>query len=164
MRRSAKRVRISVQLVDANTGGSLWAERYDRDLDDIFALQDEIADQVAGAIEPELDEKNLMLQPPDDELHWRRAANLSPRQRRAKSFRSSRDRKIRRQHGERRCDDQIVMAASRLQAEPASLARLEDELSKLVAQEIAAGRTARRPSERRSALAHWRPRPDDDLV
>jgi adenylate cyclase len=54
VRRSANHVRISVQLVDAETGGSLWAERYDRDLDDIFALQDEIADQVAGAIEPEL--------------------------------------------------------------------------------------------------------------
>jgi adenylate cyclase len=54
VRRSGKRVRISVQLVEVNTATSLWAERYDRDLDDIFALQDEIALQVAGAIEPEL--------------------------------------------------------------------------------------------------------------
>ena len=47
---------------------------------------------------------------------------------------------IRCEHGERRCDDEVVMAASRLQSEPASRARLEDELSKLSAQQIAAGR------------------------
>ena len=54
VRRSGERVRISVQLVDAPTGASFWAERYERDLGDIFALQDEIAQEVAGAIEPEL--------------------------------------------------------------------------------------------------------------
>ena len=45
-----------------------------------------------------------------------------------------------REHGERRGDNKVVMAASRLQAEPASRARLEDELRKLLAQEIAPGR------------------------
>jgi adenylate cyclase len=54
VRRSGSRIRISVQLVEAETGGSIWAERYDRDLTDIFELQDEIAESVAGAIEPEL--------------------------------------------------------------------------------------------------------------
>jgi adenylate cyclase len=54
VRRSGSRIRISSQLVEAETGGSLWAERYDRDLTDIFALQDEMAEAVAGAIEPEL--------------------------------------------------------------------------------------------------------------
>jgi adenylate cyclase len=54
LRRSGSRIRISVQLVESDTGGSIWAERYDRDLGDIFALQDEIAEAVAGAIEPEL--------------------------------------------------------------------------------------------------------------
>jgi adenylate cyclase len=54
LRRVSDRVRISAQLIEADTGGSLWAERYDRDLTDIFALQDEIAGQVAAAIEPEL--------------------------------------------------------------------------------------------------------------
>ena len=54
VRRSGSRIRISFQLVEAETSGSLWAERYDRDLTDIFALQDEIAEAVAGAIEPEL--------------------------------------------------------------------------------------------------------------
>jgi len=54
VRQSGSRIRISAQLVEAETGGSIWAERYDRDLTDIFDLQDEIAEAVAGAIEPEL--------------------------------------------------------------------------------------------------------------
>ena len=54
VRRSGSRIRISVQLTEADTGGSIWAERYDRDLTDIFELQDEITEAVAGAIEPEL--------------------------------------------------------------------------------------------------------------
>ena len=54
VRRSAQRVRITAQLVDASTGAHIWAERYDRELADIFAVQDEITEQVAGAIEPEL--------------------------------------------------------------------------------------------------------------
>ena len=49
-------------------------------------------------------------------------------------------REIRRQHGQRRRDDEVVMAARRLQAEPASRARLEDELTQLPAQKLAAGR------------------------
>jgi tetratricopeptide (TPR) repeat protein len=47
-------VRITTQLIDAATGGHIWAERHDRGLSDIFAIQDEIVDRVAGSIEPEL--------------------------------------------------------------------------------------------------------------
>jgi adenylate cyclase len=54
VRRSGPHIRVSAQLTDAETGGSLWAERYDRDVGDILALQDQIAEEVAGAIEPEL--------------------------------------------------------------------------------------------------------------
>ncbi|MEJ1935893.1 tetratricopeptide repeat protein, partial [Nostoc sp. NIES-2111] len=54
VRRAAAKVRVSAQLVDAETGESLWAERYDRDLTHLFELQDEIAEAVAGAIEPQL--------------------------------------------------------------------------------------------------------------
>ncbi len=54
MRRSGTRVRVSVQLVEDDMGSSIWAERYDRDVSDILAFQEEIAEQVAGAIEPEL--------------------------------------------------------------------------------------------------------------
>lgn len=54
VRRAGKRVRISAQLVDATTGGHVWAERYDRELVDIFAVQDEITRSVAGTIEPHL--------------------------------------------------------------------------------------------------------------
>lgn len=54
VRRSANRVRISVQLIDANAGTQIWGDRFDRELVDLFAVQDEITEQVAGAIEPEL--------------------------------------------------------------------------------------------------------------
>jgi TolB-like protein/Flp pilus assembly protein TadD len=54
IRRAGKRVRINAQLVDAMTGGHHWAERYDRELGDIFAVQDEITGSVAAAIEPHL--------------------------------------------------------------------------------------------------------------
>lgn len=54
VRRAGRRLRISAQLVDAATGGHHWAERYDRELGDIFAVQDEITRSVAAAIEPHL--------------------------------------------------------------------------------------------------------------
>jgi adenylate cyclase len=54
VRKAGNRVRISVQLIDGETGSHIWAERYDRDLEDIFALQDQITEAVAGAIEPEI--------------------------------------------------------------------------------------------------------------
>src|SRR6516164_4752913 len=52
VRKAGNRVRITVQLIEASTGRHLWAERYDRDLQDIFALQDEITMNVVAAIEP----------------------------------------------------------------------------------------------------------------
>ncbi len=54
VRRAGKRLRIGVQLIDAMTGGHHWAERYDRELGDVFAVQDEITRSVAGAVEPHL--------------------------------------------------------------------------------------------------------------
>jgi TolB-like protein/class 3 adenylate cyclase len=54
VRRSASRVRATAQLVDAETGTHLWAERFDRDFSDVFALQDEITQSVVAAIEPEM--------------------------------------------------------------------------------------------------------------
>ena len=54
VRRSANRLRITGQLIEAETGTHLWAERYERSLDDIFAVQDEITLSVVGAIEPSL--------------------------------------------------------------------------------------------------------------
>jgi TolB-like protein len=47
VRRSADRLRITAQLIDASTGNHIWAERYDRDMRDIFAVQDELARAVA---------------------------------------------------------------------------------------------------------------------
>ncbi|QOZ26544.1 winged helix-turn-helix domain-containing protein [Bradyrhizobium sp. CCBAU 51753] len=54
VRRADDRVRINAQLADAASGAHIWAERYDRTVGDLFALQDEIALAVVGAIEPSL--------------------------------------------------------------------------------------------------------------
>jgi TolB-like protein len=54
VRKSGKRVRITAQLIEAESNAHLWAEQYDRSLEDIFALQDEITMCVVGAIEPSL--------------------------------------------------------------------------------------------------------------
>jgi len=47
-------VRITGQLIEAETGNDLWAERFDRDMADIVAIQDEITQSVVGSIEPEM--------------------------------------------------------------------------------------------------------------
>lgn len=54
VRKSGTRARVTAQLLDATSGRQVWAERYDRELGDIFAVQDEITEQVVAAIEPQL--------------------------------------------------------------------------------------------------------------
>ena len=54
VRKIGQRVRITAQLVETEGGQHLWAERYDRDLQDLFALQDEITTTIAARIEPEI--------------------------------------------------------------------------------------------------------------
>jgi TolB-like protein/Flp pilus assembly protein TadD len=54
VRRAGQRLRVSAQLIDAVTGGHHWAEQYDRDLGDIFAIQDEITSSVVASIQPRL--------------------------------------------------------------------------------------------------------------
>jgi adenylate cyclase len=73
VRKSGNRVRITAQLVEAATGNHVWAERYDRDLADIFAVQDEITERVVAAIEPELyaaEQVRSQSKPPDSLDAW----------------------------------------------------------------------------------------------
>ena len=56
VRKSGNRVRITAQLIDATTGGHLWAERFDRDLTDIFAVQDDVTQHIVAALEVNLTE------------------------------------------------------------------------------------------------------------
>jgi len=56
VRKSGNRVRITAQLIDATSGGHLWAERFDRDLTDIFAVQDDVTQQIVGALAVNLTE------------------------------------------------------------------------------------------------------------
>ena len=54
VRKASRRVRVTAHLVDAESGIHVWGERYDRPLQDIFAVQDEITDMIAGTMEPEI--------------------------------------------------------------------------------------------------------------
>src|ERR1700739_3403550 len=54
VRRAGGRVRITAQLIEAETGAHLWADRFDGSIEDVFELQDQVATGVAGVIEPAL--------------------------------------------------------------------------------------------------------------
>ena len=73
VRKSGDRVRITVQLNDAATGSHIWAERYDRDLADVFAVQDEITEAIVAAVEPQLyatESFRAQRKPPDSMDAW----------------------------------------------------------------------------------------------
>ncbi len=73
VRTAGGRVRVTAQLIDAVTGGHVWADRYDRDLADIFALQDEMTQTIVAAIEPELssvERERARRKPPDSLDAW----------------------------------------------------------------------------------------------
>jgi len=73
MRKAGDRVRITAQLIDGGNGNHIWAERYDRQVVDIFAVQDDITRNVIGAIEPQLHAtENLRIQskPPERLDAW----------------------------------------------------------------------------------------------
>jgi TolB-like protein/Tfp pilus assembly protein PilF len=73
VRRDAGRVRITAQLNDASTGSHIWAERYDRELADVFAVQDEITEAIVAAIEPQLyaaEDFRARQKPPDSMDAW----------------------------------------------------------------------------------------------
>ena len=59
IRKAANRVRVTAQLIDALTGNHLWAERYDRVLEDIFAVQEELTRNIVAAIAPQIDAAEL---------------------------------------------------------------------------------------------------------
>jgi adenylate cyclase len=73
VRKGGNRVRITAQLIDATTGQHVWAERYDRELADIFALQDEMAQTIVALVEPELgavERERAHRKPPENLDAW----------------------------------------------------------------------------------------------
>jgi adenylate cyclase len=73
LRKSGNRIRVTAQLVEADTGKHVWAERYDRDLADVFALQDEITEAVTIAIAPAIadaEQHRAMRKPPGSLDAW----------------------------------------------------------------------------------------------
>ncbi len=73
VRKAGNRVRVTAQLIDGGSGNHVWAQRYDRNLEDIFSVQDEITETLAGAIEPELgkaERERARTRRPDDLRAW----------------------------------------------------------------------------------------------
>ena len=73
VRKEGGRVRITAQLNDVATGAHLWAERYDREIADVFAVQDEITENIVAAIEPKLyaaESFRAQRKPPDSMDAW----------------------------------------------------------------------------------------------
>jgi tetratricopeptide (TPR) repeat protein len=73
VRKSGDRVRITAQLNDVETGSHIWAERYDRDIADVFAVQDEITEAIVAAIEPQIyaaENFHAQRKPPDSLDAW----------------------------------------------------------------------------------------------
>src|SRR5262249_13670442 len=70
VQRSGNRVRVNAQLVDARNDAHLWAQTYDRDLADVFAIQSEIAKAIADQLQAKLspNEKKAIEQPPTTDL------------------------------------------------------------------------------------------------
>ncbi len=68
VRKAGGKVRVTAQLIDASTGHHLWARKFDRDLEDIFAVQDEITERIAMTVVPEL-----------EKIETRRSAAKQPR-------------------------------------------------------------------------------------
>ncbi len=73
VRTAGNRIRITAQLIEATSGHHIWAEKYDRELSDIFELQDEMTQTIAGSIEPELSARerdSAVRKPPDNLDAW----------------------------------------------------------------------------------------------
>jgi len=67
VRKAGNRVRVTAQLIEAEIGNHLWAEQFDRELEDIFSVQDEITQRIVGALQPEI-----------GVAEWERARRKSP--------------------------------------------------------------------------------------
>ncbi len=73
VRKAGDRVRVTAQLIDATSGHHVWAERYDREIHDIFAVQDEITEAIAGAVLPamgHLERQRVLAKAPESLDAW----------------------------------------------------------------------------------------------
>lgn len=73
VRKGGDRIRITAQLIDASSGQHVWADRYDREIEDIFALQDEITERIVTAIDPAFraaETQRAMRKPPKNLDAW----------------------------------------------------------------------------------------------
>ncbi len=101
VRRSGNRLRVTAQLIHAADGTHLWSQRYDREMTDVFAVQDEIAAAIAGALQVKLTGKPAAARPHEPNLHAYEAFlkgmqqyHKSIRQRRSRAPKSTSSRRL----------------------------------------------------------------------
>jgi TolB-like protein/class 3 adenylate cyclase/Tfp pilus assembly protein PilF len=78
IRKAGNRIRVTAQFIDARSGNHIWADRYDRDLEDIFQVQDEVTQGIAGALQSRLltaELKHLSRTPPEKLDAWGNVVN-----------------------------------------------------------------------------------------
>lgn len=119
VRRSANRIRVTAQLIDSFTGSHIWADRYDRDVEDIFAVQEELTRSIVTAIAPRIEEAELgkvLRRRPENltayEVALRSRANLY--QAYARGDRSLREKGIRDARAALSIDPNCVLALNQL--------------------------------------------------
>ncbi len=81
VRRAGDRLRVTSHLVDASTGATVWADRYDRPAADVFAVQDEITGNVVASLEPQLyaaENQRLQVRPPESLDAWGHVMRAMP--------------------------------------------------------------------------------------
>jgi adenylate cyclase len=73
IRRAGTKIRVTSQLIDAETGNHVWAQKFDRDVEDLFAVQDEVTSAIIGALAPEISQaeiERVRRKPPDSLDAW----------------------------------------------------------------------------------------------
>ncbi|HSQ98871.1 MAG TPA: winged helix-turn-helix domain-containing protein [Sphingomicrobium sp.] len=103
VRKAQDRIRISAQLIDGRTGAHLWAERYDRELTDIFAIQDEISHAIVGALK-------INLLPEEKQAIERRGTNSAEAY---NLYLMARQIWIAGNHGDRRREERVIRICER---------------------------------------------------
>jgi adenylate cyclase len=178
VRKAGNRVRINAQLIDGATGGHLWADRFDRDLSDIFAVQDEITHAIVDQLKVKLlpQEKKTIAQSPTDSVEaythylrgrqifhqgtkssltlarrmFARAVELDPRYARAYAGMADCDSRLYSKHGIRMPADEILATINKVLAIDPNLAEAHAPRGYAL---MVADRRAEAPSAFRQALA-----------
>jgi len=143
IRKAANRIRVTGQLIDTQTGSHIWAERYDRVLEDVFAAQEELTRSIVRAIAPHISDAEIA------RLRRRRPESLSAYEIAIRAHAKAWDAFVKSDRG--LCDDAIAEARAALAIDPDSTLAL-NAIALAQFQHLARGTSADRTSARKEAM------------